>query len=226
MSKFKGYLGIFLFIAVIVGIYFWETFGREEFLYSNVYVASVDFNVGDELTLDKLDLVKIEQDRLIKGSFLSEKDILPYIGYEAKHFIPANSQINSSFFDVPELVLSDDEYICSIPSDWIKAYPQSLRRKDKVALFAVYTSSDSSLFADIDISELKELIKGKKPLMFSTVVYVKDGSNREVVDIVESGDRMNASSKINSIELVMNPDNFEILNKLYQGGYRFVIMYQ
>lgn len=226
MNKIKGYIGIVLFLVVIAGIYFWESYGREELLYSNVYVASQDLHHGTPLTADKLSLVKMEQERLIKGSYSSASEIQKIIGYEAKHFIPANSQITYDSFDIPEIVLDENEYICGIPSDWIKAFPQSIRRKDKIAMFAVTSTKDETLDSDLNIEEIKELIQGKKPLFFSTIVYVKDGSNREVVDIVESGHRMDASSKVNSIELVMNPDDFEIMNKLFVAGYKFVIMYQ
>ena len=215
-----------MFLVVIAGIYFWETYGREQLLYINVYVASQDLYPGTPLTADKLSRVKIEQERLVKGSFSDERSLSAILGYEAKHFIPANSQITNDSFDIPEVVLSENEYICSIPTDWLKAFPQSMRRKDKIAMFAVTSAKDERLDSDINVEAVKELIKDKKPLFFSTVVYVKDGSNREVVDIFESGERMDASSKINSIELVMNPEDFEVMNRFYEAGFKFVIMYR
>lgn len=223
MSKIKGYIGILLILVAIGGIYFWEIYGREQLLYSNVYVASQDLPPNTPLTRDKLTLVKIEQERLVRGAITDVQTLSEIEGYEAKHFIPANSQIVKDSFDIPEIVLNENEYICSIPTDWIKAFPQSLRRKDKVAIFAVTGSSNEKVS---DTRVIQQLIEGKKPLFNTIVVYVKDGSNREVRDISESGQRMDASSKINNIEVVMNPEDFEIMNKFYESGYRFVFMYQ
>lgn len=226
MQKVKGYIGIFLFLLVIIGIYFWEVYGREQLLYSNVYVTSVDLFPGDTLTADKVTLVKLEQEFLVKNSITTNNDLSNIIGYEAKHFIPANSQVIKDFFDIPEIVLNDDEYICPIPSDWIMAFPQSLRRKDTVSLFAVTASVNKEKAKDYSIEDIKYMIKDKEPLFSTTVAYVKDSSNREVIDVKESGERMDASSKINSVELVMDAKKFEVLNNFYEAGYKFVIMYR
>lgn len=226
MNKIKGYIGIFLFLIVVAGIYLWEAYGREELLYSEVYVVTEDLYAGSALTMDKLQLVKIEQDRLVKGSVSKEMDIKSIIGYEAKHFIPANSQVVKDFFDTPNIVLDENEYICAIPSDWIKAFPQTLRRKDTVSIFAIPSYVDNEDMRNYSIENIKEMIKGIEPLFYTTVAHVKDSSNREVVDIKESGERMDASSKISSVELVMDPSKFEILSNLYESGYKFVIMYR
>jgi len=226
MQKVKGYIGIFLFLLVIIGIYFWEVYGREQLLYSNVYVTSVDLFPGDALTFDKVTLVKLEQERLIKNFVSSDKDLLSIIGYEAKHYIPANSQIVKDFFDIPEIVLNDNEYICPVPPDWVLAFPQSLRRKDTVSIFAVLSTIDKDKAKNYTVEEIINMIKGKEPLFNTIVAYVKDGSNREVIDVKESGERMDASSKISTIELVMDADKFEILNNLYEIGYKFIIMYK
>lgn len=218
MNKVKGIIGILLWIVVIAGIYFWEFGGvREELLYTTVYAVKTDMKKGDILTADNVIQIKTEAESVVKGAVIDEKELLNVLGKAATHAIPANSQIVPENYENPDIVLEEGEWVCSLPKEWILSMPQTLRRKDHIQIYAVKTGDNSAT---------RFSANGETPVMETTVIYVKDDSNREVVDVKETGERMNGTSKAVYPEVVMNNDDFAKLTSLANSGYKFVLMYK
>lgn len=225
MKKFfniiKGYLGIILIIVALLGIYYWENFGREQFLYAEVlaFNESVDKNtvITEELLNKNIKLLKIDQANIVDDPVTNIKEL---IGLETKHFIPKNAQLSKKYFDAAEIVLDEEQYIFAIPKDFLIGYPSTLRRKDTVYFYKVKKSNT------VDGIDYENLIKTKVAdfVLSTTVAYVKDSSNKEVVSI--DNDRLDASAKIEEIEIIVTKEIVKKLNDIYESGYQFILVYQ
>ena len=220
-KKHKRLFGVILLILALGFFIFWELKGRAEFLKSNVVVLNNDVIKGTEITADMLEYIKIDSQNIIENSITRYNDI---IGLEAKHFIPAGSQLVPNYFDVSSLVLKDDEKIMSLPNGWIHSYPETLRRKDKVYIYAVEPSNNESNDNSIKIDNSTKKTEQERIYIFTTTVaYVKDNSNKEVNSLDD--DRLVGSSTISNIEIVITEEQFEMLKTYTKDGYTFVLMY-
>lgn len=237
-NKIKGYIGIFLILTAIGIIFYWESYGREKLLYKDIVVFKDYVLPKTIITEDMITFVKREENTLIKNVITNPKDV---IGLESKQFIPRYSQLHPKFFDVPELVLDDDEFIFSIPKDWILAFPSTLRRKDTIYFYEItnnsfvndlYIKSKKNISSEnnymqnfendkVDISNIETT---KDALIKTTVAYVKDNVNREVVSIDD--ERLNASSNISDIEIIITIDMLNKLKNSVAKGNKFIILYQ
>lgn len=214
-NKLKGLLGIILLAVIGCGIFYWETYGREALIYKDVIVLRDDVNMNVEINKDMLVSVKRDQKSLIDGAITDVYDI---IGMESKHFIPKNAQLIKSYFDAPELVLNKDEFIFSIPNDWIKSYPSSLRRKDVVYLYPIDVRKQSIEDFNFDRNLNEAICK-------VVVAYVKDSANREVQTVGEDN-RFDGSSNISSIEIIITMQQMNLLKECRSKGYEFIILYK
>jgi len=227
-KKHKRLVGVILLVSALSFFAFWELVGREELLYSNVVVLREDVFKGVEITHDMLQYIKIDSQGVIKDCITNPDDI---IGLESKHYIPAGTQLVSNYFDLSSLVLKDDEKIMKLPDVWIHSFPETLRRKDEVYIYAIEPARDnidSMSKSDIngaDIANLNSKINEQEKiyLLTTTVAYVKDNSNREVNSLDD--DRLVGSSIISNIELVITEKQFEMLRVYAQECYTFVLMY-
>ncbi len=218
-KKNKKLMGIFFLFLAITFFIFWEFVGRSELLYESVVVLKEDVQKGTLITDDMLNIIKIDVNNHIKNSINKKSEI---IGFEAKHYIPAKTQLVGEFFDSPEFVLDDDEKIMKLPNEWIHSYPETLRRKDKVYLYAIKSNTDNP---ENQILKAKENKSEEKLYVFNTTVaYVKDNTNREVesLDI----DRLVGSSTISVIEVVITDKELEMLKEYSSNGYTFVLLYK
>lgn len=217
-KKNKKLLGIFFLFLAIAFFVFWEFIGRSELLHKKIVVLKEDVIKGKLITADMLDEKKIDVNSLIENSITNKNDI---IGLEAKHYIPANYQLVEEFFEFPILVLDDDEKIMKLPNQWIHSYPETLRRKDKIYLYAIKTNPE---IPDNQILKTNNKSEEKLYIFNTTVAYVKDNTNREVesLDI----DRLVGSSTISVIEVVITDKEFEMLKEYANTGYTFALLYK
>lgn len=210
----KGVLGIILIIIVIAVPYFWENYGRELTMYE-VVAFNQDTQKNTVISSDMLTSIKVDKKL---DNAIADPNLL--IGLETKNFIPKNCQLVKQFFDVADLVLEEQEFIFKIPSDWLKAFPSTLRRGDKVYIYEVKASKESDeMYANY------EDIKEKTPICNATVAYVKDNANREVITLSEEK-RYDGSSSISEIEIIVNQ---ELVNQLYNSisfNNKFIIYYK
>lgn len=207
IKKYKKLFGMLLLILAITFFIFWEFIGRSELLHENIVVLKEDVNKGTLITLDMLTLSKIPAENYINTAI---NDVNSIVGLEAVHYIPAKTQLVNEYFDVPELVLDKEQKIMRLPNEWILSYPETLRRKDKIYLYAVNGTED---------------VKNEKLYIYNTIVaYVKDNANREVESL--DTNRLVGSSTISVIELIITDKEFKILENYANNGYKFALMYQ
>lgn len=222
-KNIKAFLGIFLIIFSIFGIYYWENYGREQFLYTEVLVFNDNIEKNTIITEDfvkkTISILKIDQSNIVDDPVL---DINKIIGLETKQYLPKNAQLSNKFFDEPEIVLNKNEYIFSIPKDWLLGYPSSLRRKDKVFFYKVKNTNAHI----IDNNNYKQFITNNIAdfLLSTTVAYVKDGSNKEVVSV--DSERLDGTAKIDEIEVIITKEDAKKLKDAFESGYQFILMYQ
>ena len=230
-SKIMAVLAVVLIMVAISLVYFWETRGREHFLYREVVVMANSVEAGTTITDDMLDVKSIDKDIIIEGAIVDKSSI---IGKRAAHFIPEYSQLNQTYFEDENIVLKTDEYIFTIPEEWIITIPNSLRSGDIIYFYPVKIpdEKDESKEAngsvrnrsEKDISGIPE--EGREDYILESVVaYLKDSSNREVVTISEE-ERYDGSSKIASLEIIAELKEISYLQDLAENNYRFIILYK
>ena len=216
-------LGILLMLATMAMIYFWETSGREKFLYTSVVVLkqSVEDNVC--ITSDMLEIAKINPDNLIEGAVAQKEKI---IGKYSAHYIPKNSQLSLAYFkDDTVDTKKKDSYIFTIPADWIITFPNSLRRGDIIYFYPVKIASEKEQ-QNKSLNNLDNIkITDQSDLLESEVAYLKDSGNREVVNTA-GDDRYDVSANIASIEIIVNYEGVSYLQNLADSGWKFIILYK
>ncbi len=220
IKKYKKLFGMLLLLLAIAFFIFWEFIGRSELLNEKIVVLNKDILKGTIITADMLIETKIDVNNYIESAIKNGNSI---IGLEAKQYIPAKAQLVNEYFNVPELVLGEDEKIMKLPNEWIHSYPETLRRKDHVFIYAVKSKSDSTDDTSININ-IKNDKKEKQYIFSTTVAYVKDNANREVESL--DTDRLIGSSSVSVIEIVITDEEFKVLENYAKEGYTFTIMYQ
>lgn len=224
-KKNKKLVGIFFLLLAVSFFVFWEFVGRSELLHERVVVLKEDVHKGSLITADMLNVIKIDVSYHLENSINKQKDIL---GLEAKHYIPAKTQLVQEYFDSPEFVLDENEKIMKLPNEWIHSYPETLRRKDKIYLYAIKdntkNSEDSEKFNNQNSIDKNDESEEKLYIFNTTVAYVKDNTNKEVesLDI----DRLVGSSTISVIEVVITDKEFESLKNYAGNGYTFALLYK
>lgn len=230
MSKsILSLLGISIVALMLALIFYWETYGRSAFLYENVVVLKDDVKKGTIIEKEMITTQSYEKGKLIKDPVREGEFI---VGKEAKHFVPGNTPLSSLYFDNSEVVLDKGYFVAKIPNEWILSVPDSIRRRDKAAFCEVKasrattstttTGSGEGVISSKDLSNNVE--KYGEPILTTTVAYIKDQNNKEIVDIGKE-DRIDASSKITNIEVIVNSEQLDILKKAYESGSKFVIIY-
>ncbi|MDP4084720.1 MAG: flagella basal body P-ring formation protein FlgA [Bacillota bacterium] len=238
----------FTLMGLAVGLFVWyEWFGGRELInYQQVVVLKQNLNRGEEVKPDNLMYLMVEKQNVISGAITDPNQI---VGKDVKNFVPGKDQLVNEFFDRADLVLHKGEYVAQIPSEWTLAFPDSMRRGDNIAIYAVNSGSDlmnslskkivahsntsknkatdnnsntqnttiDSESLNIDTSNLNKILEVK-------VAYVKDSTNHEVVT-VGSGDRLNGSGDIHSVEIITTTDKFEKIEQQINSGAKLIMMY-
>jgi hypothetical protein len=216
-------LGILLMLATMAMIYFWETRGREQFLYSSVVVLNQSVEANVSITPGMLGWIKINPDNLIERAIVQKEKI---IGKYSVHYIPKNSQLTPAYFkDDTTDTKKVDSYIFAIPTDWIITFPNSLRRGDTIYFYPVKIV-DENEEANKSFDSLDNIkVTNQSDLLKSEVAYLKDSGNREVVNTA-GNDRYDASANIASIEIITNYEGVLHLQNLADNNYKFIILYK
>ena len=213
-------------LVTVAMIYFWETSGREKYLYKEVVVLNQNVEENTRIAPEMLTLAKINPADFIEGAVVKKEVVA---GKYSAQFIAKNSQISLAYLkDSAAEVIKEDFYIFSIPPDWVITFPNSLRRGDIIYFYPV----------KIDIEEVEQgktinnidnlKITEKSNLLESEVAYLKDSGNREVVDTDDSASkpRYDGSANISNIEIITNYEDVSRLQDLADSGYKFIILYK
>ncbi len=212
-ARFKenlmGIIGIALIILVAIAVFFWVNGGEEKLYYKDVIVLKSDTPAHTVITEDMITTKKIEKSALIENVIVSSDQI---VGKESVTFLPMNLQLSTMFFLDPGMVVGDGMYVFPLPQEWLYAMPQTLRRGDTVYFYPVAG---------------EEAEAGTKVSTYVTsakVAFVKDSSNKEVVDMSE--ERLDASGTATRIEIVIDDSIYKILKNGFDNGEKYIVTYQ
>lgn len=244
-KKIKGFilpmLGIFIIASLFALLVFWETSGRELYLYDDIVVLNTDVKRGDLIDESMLTTLKLENTKVIDEAI---KDPTLILGKEARHFIPAKSPLHIYYFEEKELITDKSNLIFKIPNEWIYSAPSTMRRKDIAYFYEVSpkniemindtiknTTTESvnedyiNTFFPEEESFIKYSFKLEKPIAIAKIAYIKDSNNREVITTSRM-DRLDGSSRISDIEIATDPIQFQKIKDSAAKGNKFIIMYE
>lgn len=195
----KKIAGIALVLLSLGALGFWELWGRENITYDKVLVFKESQPKNTLVTADMFRERKIENAG--KGVILSSQ-MKELMGMETSQFVPAGTELYKEYFQESIFAVGPEEgkYILSVPSQWLKAFPQTLRRGDRAFFYC-----------------------GGEPVTDAVVAYVRDGTNQEVY--YGDDERLTSSSAVSLIEVIVDEKQAELLGKLAENGNKFVILY-
>lgn len=229
-----------LCLAALAGVmWWWESTGRQNYLYDEMLVLNTPLKRGEVLDINKLDTIKIDSSKKVDDTVIDPDEI---VGLAAKHYIPANTPLVPYYFEKKDLITDGVNRLVKIPNDWIYSVPNTIRMHDRVYFYEMIvekeqkpntvpanpnmqnTNPDNSIstFSKAEETQMKSMVG--KIILEATVGFVKDGANREVVSIRET-DRLDGSSAVKDIEIVITEEQFQLLEESVKRGNKFVLMY-
>ena len=191
--------GIMLVMLSLSTLGFWELWGRENLTYDRVLVLKESLPQNTLVTEDMFRERRIEKAR--DGVILSsQRDELK--GLETTQFVPAGTELYREYFQESIFAVGEEEgkYILSVPPQWLKAFPQTLKRGDRAFFYCA-----------------------GEPVTDAIVAYVRDGTNQEVY--YGDDERLSSSSAVSLIEVIVDQKQASTLGKLAEKGNKFVILY-
>ena len=229
-SRIRSIIALFVMTLAIVLMYLYLTYGQEAFSTKRVIIANMDIEAGTVIDPSiHFSLKNIKNEDLIPQSM---EDISGLAGMAANQFIPKNSQVNGRFFERSGIVLTEDKFVYKIPNNWIYAVPSSIRRGDSVLIYEIDSKIDQNIVntvqnapEDLPVYQDQIVPASQEPIIESTVIYVKDSANREVVD-VDGGKRLDGTSQVSSIEIVCTRDDVTRIEKKIAEGKKLILVYK
>jgi len=220
-------LGILTALSVMAFIVGWEFFFKERIDSVEVVVVKAGqmIHEKEQITPEHVTIERRAKKDLINGVVYA-KDIKSIIGEDAAQVIVGNSMVSSEMIDFDGLIPdpSKNEAIRPVINDWIYAIPGSIRRKDRIDIYALnkkhldrLSEDGQTLSEDGKVVVIKEDVSSEEvdyltPILTNVpVIYAKDGANKEVVTQDGQTNRLNGSSDINALELLLNEDDFQTL---------------
>ncbi len=227
-QKVKGILGIVIMFAALVATYFWLTHGQAQLESVSLLVARKDIPRGTVIdnATNFFKPEKINLNSAVIGAIKPE-NINDLNGRIAEQFIPANGQIVTQTFSGNSVVLKDNEFVFKLPPSWVYSIPSSIRRGDKISIYEIDGKIDDMLNNPEEIEEKTvQLTKGKTEAIFeTTVVFVKDSTNREVTD-TNGNERLDGSSQVSAIEIICTRNDTQILENSVLSGKKLIVVYK
>ena len=196
----KRIIGIILIFSTLTALAFWELWGRSNLGYQKIPVLKKDTERYTKITSDMLTFKPIEHPN--KGT-LTGADVEGLEGMAAGQYIPAGEPLYANYFTEAEFMTGEatDSFILALPEQWLAAYPQTLRRGDRVFFYC-----------------------GGEAVTDAIAVHVKDSNNQEIYSA--GNERLQDSGRVQSIEVVVNAAQASQLEKLAAKGNRFLLLYQ
>ena len=195
----KRIAGSVLIVLSVGALGFWELWGRENITYDRVLVLKESLPKNTLITADMLRERKVE--KAGEGAIRTEQRN-EIVGLETGQFIPAGTELYKEYFQESIFSVGEEQgkYILSVPAQWLKAFPQTLRRGDRAFFYC-----------------------GGEPVTDAVVAYVRDGTNQEVY--YGDDERLTSSSSVSLIEIVVDKEQASLLGKLAEKGNKFVVLY-
>ena len=224
-QKLKGIAGIAIMFLALAATYFWLTHGQVQLESVTLLVARQDIPRGTVIdnANNYFKPERINLSSAVTGAIKPE-NIDQLSGRIAEQFIPANGQIVTQTFSGNSVVLKENEFVFKLPTTWVYSIPSSIRRGDKISIYEI----DGNIDGKLDNSEDQDikLVKGKTESIFNTtVVFVKDSTNREVTD-TNGKERLDGSSQVSAIEIICKRSDTQILESSVLSGKKLIVVYR
>ncbi|EMS72255.1 SAF domain-containing protein [Ruminiclostridium cellobioparum] len=224
-QKIKGIAGIAIMFLALAATYFWLTHGQVQLESVTLLVAQKDIPRGTVIdnANNYFKPERINMSSAVTGAIKPE-NIDQLNGRIAEQFIPANGQIVTQTFSGNSVVLKENEFVFKLPPTWVYSIPSSIRRGDKISIYEI----DGNIDGKLDNSEDQDikLVKGKTESIFNTtVVFVKDSTNREVTD-TNGKERLDGSSQVSAIEIICTRSDTQILESSVLNGKKLIVVYR
>ncbi|MCL4439216.1 MAG: SAF domain-containing protein [Firmicutes bacterium] len=224
-------MAVALILAASGMIIFWELYLDDNLNTVSVVVAAKNLEKNKVIKDDDIKLSKIKLEQAVERPV---RDLREVVGKETSQFVAKGNQFVDEMVDNYGLEPNRDQLIYSIPREWIYSSPGSLRRKDRVYIYAI---PDERRKAEVkpDITQVaagRFVYKGigseiNGPILKDLVVaYAKDSSNQEVKPAANSDKRIDATGSINNLELVMTQKQYSVLECKYLEGFKFNFAYK
>ena len=218
----RSIIGILLIALSIGGILYWEFVGRDSLLYTDILTVSSDIEPGTVITQEMLGVTRVTSPlpRSLRPDNAAE-----ILGKETTGYIPMGVQLYREYFEDETLLIHADkgEYIFSIPSSWLVAYPQTLRRGDEVTFLLATEDRYVDDYTEEGVQKPESSEHIGDVILKTTVLYVKTSSNDEVTSDQE---RLDSASTVSIIEVVATQEQAQRLTRLAAEDHEFVILYQ
>jgi len=227
-QKLKGIIGIVIMFAALVATYFWLTYGQAQLESVSLLVARENIPKGTVIN-DANKFFKTEKISLNSAVIgaIKPENINDLTGRMVEQFIPANGQIVKQAFSGNSIILKDNEFVFKLPPSWVYSIPSSIRRGDKISIYEINGKVDDMLNNPEELEEKAiQLTKGKTEAIFeTTVVYVKDSTNREVTD-TNGNERLDGTSQVSAIEIICTRNDTQILENSVLSGKKLIVVYK
>ena len=215
-ERLKGVLAVLLIAATFACGYYWENYGRQQFTYTDIIVFKEPVAANTEVKRNMLGIMKVENTTLIEDAVTNPESI---IGKETANYIPCRLPLTKKFFTEAGLSTGSGKYNFKIPEQWIYSFPQTLRRGDKIYIYAIPSEEKYDTYAEGG----QALAAQDRPLFQTKVAYVKDSANREVLNVANN--RYDGTSTAAQIEIIITEELYNVLCKAHEAGYSFNILY-
>lgn len=195
----KKIAGVVLICVALLALAFWELWGRQNLGFDQILTFREDIPKSSIITEEMLTTKRV--DNAAKEA-LRPGDESKIIGKESRHYIPKSESLYKEYFADSRLLTGgiSEAYVLSIPDEWLRTYPQTLRRGDDVAFYCAGSIVTKA-----------------------AVAYVRDGSNTEVVSA--GRERITGSSNVSVIEVIVSEKQALLLGNLADKGNKFVLLY-
>lgn len=207
--------------ACLLALYKFDTAWSKNINTAEVFVAARQIMPHETITADDLAVVRMKKDLIIAGAMQNGNEI---VGKEALQLIEAGDQFTNNRIDKTALLGVPGAGIVELPDKWILSVPGSLRRLDKVTIFAMKTDDDKAL---LDPGSL-DGATANKILENIVVAYYKDSSSNEVQNGEENTNpnvRVDATVRGKKLELQLTDEQLNQLSALASKGNQFIIRY-
>lgn len=187
-----------------------------------VVVAAHQILPHESITEEDIQLVRMKEAYIIDGAL---QDANLVIGQEALQLIEAGDQLTQNRIDKTALLGDPDAHIVEMPDAWILSVPGSLRRLDRIAIFAV--AKDEQTVSPETGEAIASPAHSEKVLDNIIVAYYKDTSSNEVQSTEETNPnvRVDATTRGKKLELQLTDAELSRLTELANQGYQFMVGY-
>lgn len=191
--------GLLIIVMTLSLLCFWELWGRKNIGYDRIPVLNQSIEENGLILESMITYRSMENPagKVLRSG--SEKKI---IGKLAGQYIPEGEPLYPEYFreNLFQTGEENGKYVLSVPDHWLTAYPQTIRRGDKIFFYC----------------------KGNL-VTEAVAAYVKDSSNQEIAS--QGKDRLTANGIVGLIEVIVTAQQAEKLGKLAAKGNQFDILY-